>query len=47
LRGGIPLKLPLAGELQAEVEARAALHAKYGVDPMDIEGMIDVSAPRP
>ncbi len=47
MRGGIPLKLPLQGELQSEVEMRSALQAKYGIDPMDVEGMIDVSAPRP
>lgn len=46
-QGGIPLKLPLTGELQSETEMRNALKAKYGVDPMDIEGMIEVSAPRP
>ncbi len=47
LRGGIPLQLPLTGELQSEIETTAALRARYGVDPMDIEAMIDVSAPRP
>lgn len=47
LRGGLPLQLPLTGELQSEVETRAALRTKYGVDPMDIAAMIDVSAPRP
>jgi hypothetical protein len=39
--------LPLAGELIAEDQARRALHEKYGVDPLDIEGMLAISYPRP
>ncbi len=37
----------VSGELQSEMEMHAALKAKYGVDPIDIEAMIEVSAPRP
>lgn len=47
MRDGIRLRLPLQGELLSEIEMRSALRTKYGVDPMDVEGMIDVSAPRP
>ena len=47
MRGGLPLQIPLQGELQSEVEVRAALQARYGVDPMDVEAMLAVSAPRP
>jgi hypothetical protein len=47
LRGGERVGLPLAGELIAEDQARRALHEKYGVDPLDIEGMLAISYPRP
>lgn len=47
IRNGALIPLPLSGDLAAEEEVRAALRAKHGVDPMDIEGMIGVKAPRP
>ncbi|MEZ4659712.1 MAG: Gfo/Idh/MocA family oxidoreductase [Caldilineaceae bacterium] len=47
LREGQRLALPLTGELQSENELRAALQKKHGVDPMDIEGMLEYALPRP
>ena len=47
LRSGQLIKLPLEGDLESEEVVRGQLRAKYGVDPMDVEGMIGVKAPRP
>ena len=47
LQEGRRLSLPLEGELESEVRLRAEEKAKYGVDPMDIEGMLAISYPRP
>jgi predicted dehydrogenase len=46
-RDGERLCLPLEGELVSEEKMRAELRAKHGVDPLDVEGMIAVSVPRP
>ena len=47
LNDGARLRLPLTGELESETKLRAALTQEYGVDPMDIEGMLAISYPRP
>ncbi|MEZ4621668.1 MAG: hypothetical protein R2867_40055 [Caldilineaceae bacterium] len=47
LRDGAKIALPLHGELESESKVREALKAKNGVDPMDIEGMMERAIPRP
>ncbi|MEZ4867388.1 MAG: Gfo/Idh/MocA family oxidoreductase [Caldilineaceae bacterium] len=47
MSNGQRLALPLSGELASEEALRAALKAKHGVDPLDIEGMMDRAIPRP
>ena len=47
LRDGERLDLPLDGELTSEEEMRAALREKHGIDPMDVEGMLEFALPRP
>lgn len=47
IQHGQRLALPLTGDLESEAEVRAALSAKHGVDPMDIEGMLERAIPRP
>ncbi|MCE2473589.1 MAG: hypothetical protein J4G18_17160, partial [Anaerolineae bacterium] len=47
LHDGYRLSLPLEGELESEVLLRAAEKERYGVDPLDIEGMLAISYPRP
>ncbi len=47
LQDGARLPLPLTGELASENEVRAALQRKNGVDPMDIEAMLERAIPRP
>jgi hypothetical protein len=47
LQEGRRLALPLTGDLQSENEVRMALHVKHGVDPMDIEAMLERAIPRP
>ncbi|MEZ4681086.1 MAG: hypothetical protein R2932_43425 [Caldilineaceae bacterium] len=43
---GVKLALPLAEELESQAQLHAALKAKTGVDPLDVEGMLDYAAPR-
>ena len=47
LRAGARLALPLTGELESESQLRQALKETHGVDPLDVEGMLAVSVPRP
>ena len=47
LQQGKRLKLPLEGELQSETRLRQESQKTYGVDPLDIEGMLTISYPRP
>jgi predicted dehydrogenase len=47
LRGGERLSLPLTGDLEIERQARASFKEKHGVDPLDVEGMLALSFPRP
>jgi hypothetical protein len=47
LKGGDRVELPLEGELEAEHQVRTTLSAKYGTDPLDVEGMLAISYPKP
>lgn len=47
LHDGETVQLPLDGELAAERQYRDALKITYGVDPLDIEGMLAISYPKP
>ncbi|MCY4020436.1 MAG: Gfo/Idh/MocA family oxidoreductase [Chloroflexi bacterium] len=47
LQDGRRLSLPLEGDLESEATARAGLKQLHGVDPLDIEGMLGISFPRP
>lgn len=46
LNNGIKIALPLDVELESEQNALAALKARTGIDPLDVEGMLDYVAPR-
>ncbi|UCH24718.1 MAG: Gfo/Idh/MocA family oxidoreductase [Trueperaceae bacterium] len=47
MQEGKRLQLPLEGDLESEEVLRAKERANYGVDPLDIEGMLAISYPRP
>ena len=47
LQEGKRLSLPLADDLESEAALRAEETRRYGVDPLDIEGMLAISYPRP
>ncbi|MND02681.1 hypothetical protein D3C83_221530 [compost metagenome] len=47
LRDGGRVALPLTGDLESEQLARDQLRAKLGVDPLDIEAVMEISFPRP
>ena len=47
LQEGRRLSLPLEGDLESEARIRAEERQRYGVDPLDIEGMLAISYPRP
>ena len=47
VNNGKRLDLPLEGDLESEAATRAAQKREYGVDPLDIEGMLAISYPRP
>ena len=46
LQNGAKVALPLDPEIEAEARLHAALKAKTGIDPLDVEGMLDYAAPR-
>lgn len=46
LRNGAKVCLPLEGEILSETETLASLKARTGIDPLDVEGMLDYTAPR-
>ncbi len=46
LREGARVKLPLQGRLESEERTLASLRAKYGVDPMDAEAMMEIAVSR-
>ncbi len=45
--GGQPVALPLTEETEADRLMRENLRKQYGVDPMDVEGMLAISYPKP
>ena len=47
LNEGKRIRLPLDGELEAEAQARQRLEKEFGVDPLDVEGMLAISHRRP
>lgn len=47
LQDGRRIALPLSGELESETIVRNELKEKHGVDPIDIEGMLEFALPRP
>jgi predicted dehydrogenase len=44
---GRRIKLPVEGELETDELTREKQKEQYGVDPLDVEAMLDVSFPRP
>ena len=44
---GRRIALPLADEDAADAPARQSLQTEYGIDPMDVEGMMSVNYARP
>jgi hypothetical protein len=46
LQQGAQIPLPLDPEVESEAQLHAALKAKTGIDPLDVEGMLDYAAPR-
>jgi len=46
-RGGVEVDLPVSGDLESEQENEARFRATYGVDPLDVEGMLAYKHPRP
>lgn len=47
LQDGRRIDLPLAGELEADRNARESIRSKLGVDPIDVEAMLDLVYPKP
>jgi predicted dehydrogenase len=47
LRDGARVTLPLSGDLESEQLVREQLQSKLGVDPLDIEAVMEISFPRP
>ena len=47
MNGGLRLDLPLEGDLESEALLRAEQRREYGVDPLDIEGMMSIKYPQP
>jgi hypothetical protein len=47
LQEGRRIELPLEGDLEADAHTREKQKEQYGVDPLDVEAMLDVSFPRP
>ena len=46
-RGGVDVSLPLSGDLESERESEAQFRATFGIDPMDVDGMLAFKHPRP
>ena len=46
LREGARVKLPIEGEIESDARILSAQREKYGVDPMDVEAMMEISVPR-
>ena len=47
LQEGRRVALPLDGDLEADQRMRAGIRTKLGVDPLDVEGMLSISYPKP
>ena len=47
MQDGRRLSLPLESDLESEAAIRAEEKQRYGVDPLDIDGMLAISYPRP
>ena len=47
LQEGKRLQLPLKDSLESEARVRSKEKERYGVDPLDIEGMLAISYPKP
>lgn len=47
LREGARVRLPMEGEPESEQRIHARLRQQFGVDPLDIEGMLAISYPKP
>ncbi len=46
-RDGEKINLPLDGDFEADQIERDRLHKQYGVDPMDVDAMLEIVCPRP
>ena len=46
LREGARVRLPIQEEIESDALIEAELRKKYGVDPMDVEAMMEISVPR-
>lgn len=46
LQDGARIPLPLSDDLESERRSRQALKERFGIDPLDIEGMLDRDVPR-
>ena len=47
LNEGKRIRLPIEGELEAEALVRQAQQKQFGVDPMDVTGMLTISHSKP
>jgi len=47
LKEGARVRLPIQGEPESDGRIHAALRARFGVDPLDIEAMLAISYPKP
>jgi len=47
LNQGKRIKLPLEGETEVDIRTRESLKKQFGVDPMDVEAMLNISYPKP
>lgn len=47
LQEGRRIRLPLEGDLEADALERERQKREFGVDPLDVEGMLSVSFPKP
>jgi hypothetical protein len=47
LNDGKRIPLPPEGDIQADQMTRENLRQQLGVDPMDVEGMLAISYPKP
>ena len=47
LNEGKRIRLPIAGDLEADALEREKLKKQFGVDPLDVDAMLSISYPRP